>query len=88
MRPYDLLSLCLASQPATMPYDVWRSWSMAPEVVLPLLLVPGLYVLHLTALRRSSRIQAVRPWQVACFAAGWLELVVALVSPLCCSGAR
>jgi cytochrome c oxidase assembly factor CtaG len=40
-------------------------------------------VLGLTALRRRSEIQAVRPCQITYFAAGWLALVVALVSPLC-----
>ena len=80
MRPQDLRSLCLASRPATTPYDLWTSWSLAPEVVLPLLLILGLYVRRL---RRRPGIQAVSPWQAACFAAGWLALVVALVSPLC-----
>jgi cytochrome c oxidase assembly factor CtaG len=83
MRPDDLLLLCLANQPATLPHDVWTSWGLAPEVVLPLLLAAGLYVLGLSALRRRSGVEAVRPWQIACFAAGWLALVVAVVSPLC-----
>jgi putative membrane protein len=83
MRPDDLLSLCLASQPATLPGEVWASWSFAFEVVLPLLLVPVLYALGLVALRRRAGVEAVRPWQIACFSAGWLALVIALVSPLC-----
>jgi cytochrome c oxidase assembly factor CtaG len=77
-----LLSLCLASQPATGPANLWTSWSLAPEVVLPLLLVLGLYGRGLMTLRRSGT-SGVRPWQAICFAAGWLTLVVALVSPLC-----
>ena len=78
----SLLSLCLASQPATAPYDLWASWSFAPEVVLPLLLVLGLYARGLVALRWPET-GPVRSWQAACFAAGWLALVVALISPLC-----
>lgn len=78
-----LFSLCLASQPATRPELLWSSWSLAPEVVLPLLLVLTLYGGGLMASQAWPDRPAVRPWQVACFAAGWLALVVALVSPLC-----
>ena len=79
----SLLSLCLASRPPTGPGDLWTSWSLAPEVVLPLLLAVGLYGQGLMALRRRAGSAAVRPWRTVCFAAGWLALVVALVSPLC-----
>ncbi len=78
-----LLSLCLASQPATAPHDLWTSWSFAPEVVVPLLLVLGVYVRGLIAQSGRPHIDRVAPWQVACFAAGWLVLAIALVSPLC-----
>jgi putative membrane protein len=82
--PGDLsfVSLCLASQPATAPHDLWTSWSFAPEVVLPMLLALGLYARGLVAVRWRET-GAARPWQIACFAAGWLALVVALTSPLC-----
>ena len=78
----SLLSLCLVRQPAIGPHDLWASWSFAPEVVLPMLLALGLYARGLVAVRWRET-GAVRPWQAACFAAGWLALVVALISPLC-----
>ena len=79
----SLLSLCLASRPPTAPDDLWASWSFAPEVVVPLLLAVGLYGWGLSARWRRAGSGAVRPGEAACFAAGWLALVVALVSPLC-----
>jgi cytochrome c oxidase assembly factor CtaG len=78
-----LLSLCLVSQRATAPHDVWTSWSFAPEVVVPLLLVLGLYLRGLMAQSGGPRTDRAAPWQVACFAAGWLALAIALTSPLC-----
>lgn len=78
-----LLSLCLASNPPVRPGALWSAWSLAPEVVLPLLAMLGAYILGL------RRVAARRPWDrpngrhVACFAAGWLMLAVAVVSPLC-----
>ena len=79
----SFLSLCLASRPPTRPDNFWTSWSFAPEVVLPLVLVLALYARGLIALWKRPGIAAGRPWQAACFAAGWLALVVALISPLC-----
>jgi putative membrane protein len=76
-----LFSLCLASNPPTTPETLWRSWSLAPQVVLPLLAALMLYGRGLWVLRRTGT--APPSWQVACAAAGWLVLVVALVSPLC-----
>jgi putative membrane protein len=71
-----LLSLCLAARPGVTPADVWSSWSLAPQIVLPLLLA---------ALAYGRGWRAGRPtrWQAAAFAAGAALLVLALVSPLC-----
>lgn len=74
-----LLALCVASQPPTRPDSVWGAWSLAPEIVLPLLAVAGLYARGLARQPDGT----VRGWQAACFALGWLALVTALVSPLC-----
>ncbi|HET6522434.1 MAG TPA: cytochrome c oxidase assembly protein [Geminicoccaceae bacterium] len=64
-------------------WSSWTSWSLAPEVVLPLLLVGWLYGRGLAALwSRAGALRGVGPWQVASFAAGWVALAVALVSPL------
>lgn len=76
-----LFSLCLASNPPTMPEALWQSWSLAPQVLLPLLLVFTLYGRGLLVLRAS--VNAPSRWQVACTMGGWLVLVAALVSPLC-----
>lgn len=71
-----LLSLCLATHPVIAPDGLWRDWSLAPVVVLPLALALGSYLCGL----RASGAPA---WRVACFAGGWLVLAGALVSPLC-----
>lgn len=76
-----LFSLCLAGNPPTTPETLWRSWSLAPQVVLPLLLALALYGRGLLVLRARGKAPPHR--QVLCAAAGWLVLVTALVSPLC-----
>lgn len=60
--------------------DLARAWEFDPGVVIPLLLTGVLYFRGVWGghgLRRG-----VRTREVACFAGGWLTLVVALVSPL------
>jgi putative membrane protein len=70
----SLLTLCLAGSPAAVPGGLWAAWSFSPQAVVPLAVGLALYL----------RTSASRPrWQVGCFAAGWLVLVLALVSPLC-----
>lgn len=76
-----LLSLCLAVQPTLDPRHFWSAWSLAPAVVLPLLLAAGLYGLAMARARPAAA--PIQPWQAACFAAGWLLLAAAVVSPLC-----
>jgi putative membrane protein len=70
----SLVTLCLAASPAATPEGLWRAWSFAPQTVVPLAVVLALY------LRRLDRMPR---WRIACFAAGWAVLVLALVSPLC-----
>jgi putative membrane protein len=63
--------------------EVLRWWSWDPFVLLPLLLSAEMYVSGLRRLwKRAGRDRGVRKWEAACFAAGWIFLAVALVSPL------
>lgn len=65
------------------PHELWRAWSFEPGVVLPLALAAGLYARGLRALwRQAGAGHGVRRWQAGAFAAGWLALAIALVSPL------
>jgi putative membrane protein len=65
------------------PHDVWTAWSFEPAVVIPLALTAWLYLRGVRTLWRSAgNGRGVQPWEVAAFAAGWLGLFVALVSPL------
>ena len=64
------------------PEDLWRGWSFPPGVVIGLGLSGALYLIGLMRLRRRGRAQAVRGRETACFAAGWLVLALALLSPL------
>jgi putative membrane protein len=69
----ELTALCLAARPVP-PGAFWTAWSLAPAVVLPLLAAPA----WLFAARRR-----LSPAQSLAFAAGWLALAAALISPLC-----
>ncbi|WP_262029628.1 cytochrome c oxidase assembly protein [Microvirga sp. Mcv34] len=78
--PFGLLTLCLATLPETRPEQLWASWSLAPVIVLPLLLVATLYGRGLHVLYSDIRPPLT---QRVLFVAGMACLVVALVSPLC-----
>jgi putative membrane protein len=56
-------------------------WVFEPGVVCPLVLSGVLYAVGVYRLRSASA-KAFRNGELACYAAGWLTLVVALVSPL------
>ncbi len=62
---------------------ILRWWTWDP-FVLALLAVSGtLYAIGVARLwRRAGVGQGVRRWETACFAAGWLSLLAALISPL------
>lgn len=65
------------------------SWSFDPWVVAGLGIAAALYALGTARLwRAAGRGRGVRRAQVACFAAGWAVLVLALVSPLDALGNR
>jgi putative membrane protein len=65
------------------PEHVWRAWTFEPAVVLPLAVGAGLYARGLHALwRRAGTGHGIRRWQAWSALAGWIVLVVALVSPV------
>lgn len=58
------------------PDDLWTAWEFDPGVVIPLAVTAFLYYFGVYRSRSIPR------RQIAAFTAGWLSLVVALVSPL------
>lgn len=59
------------------------AWSFPPLVLMPLLVSAGLYGAGILRLwSRTGVGRGVRTWQVLAFAAGWLSLAGALLSPL------
>jgi putative membrane protein len=77
-----ILSLCLASRPSVQPEQFWASWSLAPQIVLPLILLAALYGRGLLA-QWSLHRGHLKPARISMFAGGMLLLAVALLSPLC-----
>lgn len=76
MGSSELLALCLATLPALLPEGFWRAWVLAPETLLPLLVLLALPWLPVRG-GLPSRGERVA-WLLGC---GLLAL--ALVSPLC-----
>jgi putative membrane protein len=65
------------------PHDLWTAWSFEPLVVASLLTSAALYTIGTRRVwARAGRGHGVRRWEAGCFAAGWLSLAIALVSPL------
>jgi putative membrane protein len=56
-------------------------WVFDPGIVIPIVLSGILYAIGVIRLRRVNR-KVVGGLEVACFVAGWLTLIIALVSPL------
>jgi hypothetical protein len=79
----DLLTLCLATLPEARPDRIWKEWSFAPVVFVPVALVTMLYVRGLTAQRAAGEMCRPTLSQSTLFAAGIGCLVIALMSPLC-----
>ena len=92
MRRIPLLTLALTLLPAPLlahagrppaPHDLWRSWGMAPTVIIPLFLTAWLYSRGVeTVWRRAGRGRGVSGGQAAAFAGGMAALFVAMVSPV------
>lgn len=74
--PFFLQFLCAPpGAPVLWTVDLW--------ITGPLLAAMLLYALGATALwRRAGFGRGIKPWQAACFCAGWLVLGLALVSPI------
>jgi putative membrane protein len=69
--------------PALTPHDVWSAWSFEPGVIIALVLTGLLYLAGTRALWQSAGVgRGVRRWEAAAFAAGWLTVALALLSPL------
>jgi cytochrome c oxidase assembly factor CtaG len=64
------------------PATVWSAWSFESTVLVPLAVVGIAYGRAVVGARREGGRRAIRPSMVACFAAGWLALAAALVSPV------
>src|SRR3954471_3880841 len=79
-----LVSTSSASAHEGAPHDVaelTRSWTFEPGIVIPLVIAAWLYFRGVYRLRAVSP-QALGAMEVWCYAAGWITLVIALVSPL------
>ena len=58
-------------------------WSWEPAVVIALMATALVYAVGLSRIWASAGTgRGIRQWEAACFAGGWLALVLALVSPL------
>ncbi|MFL6585090.1 MAG: cytochrome c oxidase assembly protein [Chthoniobacterales bacterium] len=76
------MTLFLAHAAGPADFDELRYWWVFdPGIVIPLLISALLYAIGVVRLRRVNR-HAVGLIEVSCFVAGWLTLVIALVSPL------
>lgn len=70
-------------------HDVLRHFTFDPWVIAPLTVALALYAAGVTRLWRHAGVgRGISRMQAACFAAGWLSLVAALVSPLDALGSK
>ncbi len=68
---------------AVIPAQLAHAWSAEPAITVPLALAAVLYARGTKALwKRAGTAHGVRVREVAAFAAGWLVLALALLSPL------
>jgi cytochrome c oxidase assembly factor CtaG len=65
------------------PHDLWSSWSLEPVAILLLGLSLGLYVRGTRRVwRAAGRGRGTRSIDVMAFAAGWMVLALAILSPI------
>ena len=65
------------------PHDLWSAWTLSPAITIPLALTLAVYVVGTRAIwAKAGRGHGVQGWRLGAFIAGWLALVIALVSPL------
>jgi putative membrane protein len=67
---------------ALVPSELWSAWSWEPAVVVALLVSGALYVTGVARLWSNTIGSGIRRWEVTAFAAGWVTLAIALISPL------
>jgi cytochrome c oxidase assembly factor CtaG len=60
----------------------WTTWEWDPWIVAPLAVCGALYSSGIARLWRTRAGRAIRKWEAACFASGWIVLLVALCSPV------
>ena len=62
----------------------WPSqWTWEPGIVIPLVITAVLYAIGAYRIyARNRHTPAIRPWRIISFSAGWIVLVLALLSPL------
>jgi putative membrane protein len=85
-----LLFLLFANQTAAAhdgeppaPHDLWGAWNWDPILVLSLVLCGWVYAAGLQKLgQRPRHSHSIISWRSISFAAGWITLFVALISPL------
>ena len=70
----------------TLPHNIQelaRTWEFDPLVVVGLVLSAVLYGVGVKKLRSAMKVtRGIQNWEIASFVAGWLAVVIALVSPL------
>ena len=72
-----------AHEPEIAPANWKTAWSWEPSIAIPIALTSILYTIGIVNIHRRNRTApAIRPWEIAAFAFGWLSLVLALDSPL------
>ena len=65
------------------PHDLWTAWAWEPWIIAALFVSAWMYSRGTERVwRRSGVGRGIRRWQAGCFAAGWVTLLVAMVSPL------
>jgi putative membrane protein len=79
-----LWTLCLAGLHVVTPANLWHAWSLAPPVIVPLMLAlaAGLRGYAITSAGAGANVREIAARRNR-FLAAWLLLTVALVSPLC-----
>jgi putative membrane protein len=62
--------------------ELFRQWTWAPTIVIPLLLIAGLYGIGVTRMRAREIYRREFIWPILAFTLGWMSMVIALNSPL------
>jgi len=66
----------------TPSHGLWTAWTWSPGIVAPMAAAAFLYARGLRLLWDEHIGRGIRVWEASCFAAGWIVLALALLSPL------